>query len=225
MNLRVIYNICLVRLHIRKVLPTDAVRRVRVNECGESLIAPQADDFVILGSEIPVCGRESVIAKLRDADRYLQQYGCRIGVFEVYRDMETQRRRRDAEYNRIKQEHPEYGEDDVLRMLNARVSNITQNDVGGHQTGGAVDCTLCFADGRQQDMGAGYLEFGAKTKTACRNLTDTQRRNRKLLCKAMKRVGFVNYPNEWWHFSYGDKMWAAYSRRSVAIYGPAALPK
>ena len=35
----------------------------------------------------------------------------------------------------------------------------------------------------------------------------------------MQRAGFVNYPAEWWHFSYGDKMWAAYSHKEYAIYG------
>jgi D-alanyl-D-alanine dipeptidase len=29
----------------------------------------------------------------------------------------------------------------------------------------------------------------------------------------------VNYPAEWWHYSYGDRMWAAYSNRRTAIYG------
>lgn len=34
----------------------------------------------------------------------------------------------------------------------------------------------------------------------------------------MTEEGFVNYPAEWWHFSYGDKMWAAYSYKKYAFY-------
>lgn len=109
-------------------------------------------------------------------------------------------------------------------MLNSRVANITKDDIGGHQTGGAIDCTLCSSDGQLLDMGTHYLEFTDKTKTNSSSLSKEQKRNRDLLCDAMKNAGFVNYPNEWWHFSYGDKMWAAYKHRRVAIYGQGLLP-
>jgi len=92
------------------------------------------------------------------------------------------------------------------------------NGGGGHQTGGAVDVTLCGADGRELDIGGKYLVFDALTKTAA-----VQNENRKLLCRVMADAGFVNYPNEWWHFSYGDKMWAAYARKKYAIYGSGGL--
>jgi D-alanyl-D-alanine dipeptidase len=29
-------------------------------------------------------------------------------------------------------------------------------------------------------------------------------------------AGFVNYPPEWWHWSYGDKYWAFISGRPVS---------
>lgn len=65
-------------------------------------------------------------------------------------------------------------------------------------------------------MGGAYLDF---SKAGDGNfLTKEQKDNRKVLCKAMQRAGFVNYPLEWWHFSYGDKMWAAYSGKRYAIY-------
>lgn len=43
-------------------------------------------------------------------------------------------------------------------------------------------------------------------------------KNRLILLRAMQRAGFVNYPTEWWHFSYGDKMWAAYCNKKTAVY-------
>ena len=45
--------------------------------------------------------------------------------------------------------------------------------------------------------------------------------NRKLLLRTMQKQGFVNYPNEWWHFCYGDKLYAAYKFEKQAIYGKA----
>ena len=37
----------------------------------------------------------------------------------------------------------------------------------------------------------------------------------------MKQAGFVQHPNEWWHFSYGDQLWSWLSKESNAIYGAA----
>ena len=31
---------------------------------------------------------------------------------------------------------------------------------------------------------------------------------RSLLFSVMEQAGFVQHPNEWWHFSYGDQLWA-----------------
>ena len=32
-------------------------------------------------------------------------------------------------------------------------------------------------------------------------------------------LDFVNFPGEWWHFCYGDKMWAAYKNKKECKYG------
>jgi D-alanyl-D-alanine dipeptidase len=37
----------------------------------------------------------------------------------------------------------------------------------------------------------------------------------------MTEAGFVNYPLEWWHWSYGDKYWARVSA-ATAVYGDVA---
>ncbi|MDE3116999.1 MAG: D-alanyl-D-alanine dipeptidase, partial [Pseudomonadota bacterium] len=35
------------------------------------------------------------------------------------------------------------------------------------------------------------------------------RANRRLLHWLMSEEGFAGHPNEWWHFSFGDQLWAA----------------
>jgi D-alanyl-D-alanine dipeptidase len=32
--------------------------------------------------------------------------------------------------------------------------------------------------------------------------------------------GLVNYPTEWWHWSYGDRYWALLTGAAHATYGP-----
>jgi D-alanyl-D-alanine dipeptidase len=41
-----------------------------------------------------------------------------------------------------------------------------------------------------------------------------------MLASALQGAGLVNYPTEWWHWSYGDRYWAMASGRGSAIYGP-----
>ena len=51
-------------------------------------------------------------------------------------------------------------------------------------------------------MGTGFDLFDPRANTDNPDITAAQRANRKLLLDAMKRRGFVNYPLEWWHFTY-----------------------
>jgi D-alanyl-D-alanine dipeptidase len=37
----------------------------------------------------------------------------------------------------------------------------------------------------------------------------------------MIEAGFASHPDEWWHYSYGDQMWAALTGAEAAHYGLA----
>lgn len=70
-----------------------------------------------------------------------------------------------------------------------------------HNQGVAVDLTLVRLDsGAELDMGTAYDHFDATAHTA--NATGQVAVNRRLLVDAMEAEGFVNYENEWWHFSF-----------------------
>jgi D-alanyl-D-alanine dipeptidase len=45
--------------------------------------------------------------------------------------------------------------------------------------------------------------------------------NRRLLHWLMVEEGFAGHPDEWWHFSWGDQMWAAIMGADAAHYGLA----
>jgi D-alanyl-D-alanine dipeptidase len=36
----------------------------------------------------------------------------------------------------------------------------------------------------------------------------------------MEGAGLVNYPSEWWHYSYGDRLWAELTGSPVAFFAP-----
>jgi zinc D-Ala-D-Ala dipeptidase len=33
-------------------------------------------------------------------------------------------------------------------------------------------------------------------------------------------IGYINYPAEWWHWSYGERYWAFQASHDSALYGP-----
>lgn len=70
-----------------------------------------------------------------------------------------------------------------------------------HNLGLAIDCTLVdLASGRELEMGTPFDTFSAAAHTA--NASGEAAINRQKLKTAMEAEGFVNYDQEWWHFSF-----------------------
>ncbi len=92
----------------------------------------------------------------------------------------------------------------------ARRTKFVSNPASGsiHNYGAAVDLTICDANGKPLDMGAGYDDIREiaypsleSEFLASGELTQAQVDNRKLLRKVMASQGFTNIPSEWWHFN------------------------
>lgn len=89
-----------------------------------------------------------------------------------------------------------------------------------HHTGSAIDLTVIGPDGERLDMGTSLIDYGIKVHMINDKITQKQAENRKLLRDAMMKAGFAYYPLEWWHYCYGDRMWAAYTEHKQCFYGP-----
>ena len=77
--------------------------------------------------------------------------------------------------------------------------------VSGHSRGGTVDLTLLQCDAQDAacmplDMGTAFDFFGTLANTDNPEASPAQRANRHRLRDAMAAEGFVNLPEEWWHF-------------------------
>ena len=201
MNIRVWYNYLLFLFGLRKVLPARIINRIPVQECGEELVQCQG-----------MCVRKTVREIIVQAEQLLPN-GYSIKLLDGYRSEEEQHRRRMLIIGKLTSEHPEWTEAEREQFADRCIAKKS-----GHNTGGAVDVTLSYG-GQEMDCGTAYLEFSPLTPTDATGLTSAQRKNRDMLFQAMITVGFVNYPLEWWHYCYGDKMYAAYKRKSSAQYG------
>lgn len=97
-----------------------------------------------------------------------------------------------------------------------------------HSTGAAVDLTLADDQGLPLNLGSPIDAIGAVSEpdhfadAAASNLEGEAalwHGRRQLLLQVMVSAGFRRHPNEWWHFSHGDQLWAWLSGADVACYG------
>ncbi len=151
----------------------------------------------------------------------------RICVVEGYRPYELQKRYFEQCCSELLSARPDLGGAE-LEALASRVV-APPEDNSPHATGGAVDLTLCDGAGRPLDMGTDVNQSpeqsGGRCYTAAAELPPAAIANRRLLVRVLEAVGMVNYPTEWWHWSYGDRYWAVRSGEAAACYGPAAASR
>jgi len=181
--------------------------------------------------------RIDVVRRLLIAQEYLSfdDSNLKFAVFDAWRPIPVQSFMIDYT---IEQEcrqrgiNPELKENlsqlnDVKKLVNKYWAqpSFDQCTPPPHSTGAAVDLTLADVNGLPIDMGGPidaigaisepnyYAKYGAQPSSS---LYDTRR---KLLLKVMSKAGFIQHPHEWWHYSFGDQLWAWTNCVSQAIYG------
>ena len=159
--------------------------------------------------------RGSVAERLVVADRPLPD-GIRLVVLECHRPLELQQRYWETDLAILRKRHSDWSEERLLRE-NAKFVAPPWS-VPPHSTGGAVDLVLVDEEVRELDMGSALNEEGLLMRTDAAGISSEAKANRRMLLGAMISAGFVNYPHEWWHFSYGDRYWAYTTGKSAAHY-------
>ena len=121
--------------------------------------------------------------------------------------------------------HPEYTPEQLTAAVDDFVALPHPNPArpAAHATGGALDLTLCYR-GRLMPMGTEFDDLTNLAQTAyfetngMAGEAEAFRNTRRLLYNMMTAAGFVNYSEEWWHYSYGDRLWAR-TFGKTPIYG------
>ncbi|MEU4603416.1 M15 family metallopeptidase [Kribbella sp. NPDC023972] len=165
--------------------------------------------------------RESVADRLALADTFLPA-GVRLHVVEGLRPIERQQEIYDDYRADVEQLHPGSSGHDLHVLASRFVSPV---EVAPHVAGAAVDLTLIGAHG-PLDLGTPIDATPEQSNGACffaaPNISREARANRALLADVLIAAGLVNYPTEWWHWSFGDRYWAHLEGRPNAIYGPVS---
>ncbi len=196
------------------LLSDPRVAAIPLHETGDPLVLLDP----ALGRDVWVRGE--LATRLAAAQEALPS-GFRLRVVEGHRSVTDQRAIVSSYSAELRHAYPQLSDSEIAVLSSRFVAPL---EVAPHVAGAAVDLTLTDMDGRDLDLGtpidatpeqsAGRCYFGARVDAEARI-------NRTILARALEPVGFVNYPTEWWHWSYGDRYWALCTGATTALYGPA----
>jgi D-alanyl-D-alanine dipeptidase len=199
------------------LLSDPEVSAVSVRDCGEPLTA-LGESFGASRALV----RASVARRLVLARDELPQ-GVGLRVVAGYRTAAAQRAIISSYAAGLRIAHPAIGAAELERLTSRFVAPVA---VAPHVAGAAVDLTLVDSAGRELDLGTPVDATPEQSEGACYfdapEVSRQARANRELLARVLRGAGLVNYPTEWWHWSYGDRYWALMTAAPDALYGPVA---
>lgn len=204
------------------------VMNTPVTECGEELIDVRLTADLALGDlKVDESGdhahlRRGLVNRLGDAQTLLPD-GFRLLLVEGFRPAHLQRLYFDGYRQQLIDDDPGLDPAESFRLASRYVS---PPEIAPHVSGAAIDLTLTGPQGEDVDMGTAINATPEASDGACyfaaENITAEARHHRQILADALSRAGLVNYPTEWWHWSFGDRYWAHVTHRPAALYGPAS---
>lgn len=216
-----------------RTLDWGAVREVPINAIEEPLVDTAGlSPRIFTKSEyfkqeikhsLPSCYvRKSVAEKLIQVADSLPE-GVNLLILDGWRPVKLQQQLLDIVAEDIKRlfghESPEMQREILSQFVAEPSTDPTKPSP--HLTGASVDLTLCDADGVWLDLGSGFDAPVEESWTHAFEQLDNleARKNRRILYWAMIDAGFSNLPSEWWHFDYGNQLWAHYTGHDYAFFG------
>ncbi len=182
------------------------------------------------GSVAELYLRKSVAEKLRAVNALLAGIGVELFLFDAWRPQAVQRYFHDVWFPQwLGAKRPDLSgaalTEEVEKYWAAPTSGASSPSP--HSTGGAMDLTLVFSETKQPLFMGGIFDdvtedawTDAYEHRPIVSMSDEEARaNRRLLYWAMAEQGFANNPTEWWHYSWGDQLWAKLGGHAAAHYG------
>ena len=173
--------------------------------------------------------REGVVERLQKVNTRLKPAGLELYLFDAWRPQAIQSYFHGTWFPAwLRENRPELSDEELSIEVESywAAPSKGESSPSPHSTGGAVDLTLRFLDtGQPIYMGGIFDDLTENAHTDWFERTDASsmsdhiaRTNRRLLYNVMSSVGFANNPTEWWHYSFGDQMWAKLTGAPAALY-------
>lgn len=185
---------------------------------GPSPEIPNNTDYTFL--------RKTVYEKLVAAQKLLPP-GYHFCLYEGYRSLSLQKMLFDTQFANNKARHPNWSTDqlflETIKLIAPVVNQDGTDNIPPHSTASAIDVYLLDDKGHALDMGIHPKDWmqdedGVLSLTASTAISEAAIKNRRIMSSVLDAVGFVNYPTEYWHWSYGDRYWAFVKNQPKTIY-------
>jgi zinc D-Ala-D-Ala dipeptidase len=211
------------------------LNKMRIEECGEPLvpILDYVGNAVISMRDTRIRYRDETLYLRRTVAEQLMKVAEHVSprclkIYDGFRPLEYQQQRYDLIYQQERARNPDWTEEQLKEkmFINVFPPSWDPQKPPAHSTGGAIDLTILDEEGRDLDMGSKWGDFDSPYLSSnALGLSLEQRANRELLFTVMGENGLINFPGEWWHFSFGDREWVKFAELDVpAIYGRAEDP-
>lgn len=147
----------------------------------------------------------------------------RLVIRAGHRPVEVQRKILIDCANDYKEDNPSTSDEEALEHAREFV-NDPDLTLPPHVCAAAVDVdVLDNTTGQLLDFGSKLNDDNEKSYLYYPNLTQEQKDNRLMLVTAMLDTGMASCMPEWWHFSYGDQIWAWFYSEENSLYSPVDL--
>lgn len=169
-----------------------------------------------------VYARQSLATRLQKAAAEL---GTRykLVIRAGHRSIQVQRNIYIACAKDYQNENPGVSYEDALKHARMFVSDPDLT-LPPHVCGAAIDVDVFDVKSEQLlDFGSPLNDDTEKSFLHYSGLNDKQKGNRLMLLKAMLKAGFASCNTEWWHFSYGDQVWAWFYGKKHSLYNPVDI--
>lgn len=164
--------------------------------------------------------REPLVAKIGRISERLALEEKTLVIRSVWRSFEHQRRLWQERIDLLQRENPEIHSKQIAEMAEYFIAPAEKSM---HATGGAVDALIYDqTKGCVMDFGANdglKISLGRKCYPYHPDITPEARESRDLLIGLFEDEGFVVDIKEFWHFDYGNVIWAIVKNEPQAIYG------
>jgi D-alanyl-D-alanine dipeptidase len=166
--------------------------------------------------------RKDIYDRLKRAQKNLPA-NYHFMIYEAYRPLARQKALWEMATKMLREKYPRMPDGELRDLTETFVADPFNGIGSGHQACCAIDISLCDNDCREYDMGTRCQEMNEFSETRSTGISPEAMKNRRILVTTLEEQGLINYPAEWWHFSYGDHQWAYLTGRTEAWYGPLDL--
>jgi D-alanyl-D-alanine dipeptidase len=204
----------------KQLIPT-----IRIKESNSPLVSLKESGFNLIfepciKKDYKYSVRAEIVEKIGRISKLLDKEDKVLIIRSAWRSFEHQQLLWEYYFERIRKEQPDKPIKEIREIVSGFIVAKTKSM---HATGGAVDALIydlendCIMDFGTNN---GYkIEHNKKCYPFHPGITPRAKENRKLLIDLFVNEDFVCDLKEYWHFDYGNVIWAIEKGAQYSIYG------